>query len=320
MSVANETDIRTWSTQRYRVNERFDAWQSMLNESHLSWSLQKRQPVGFFGNLEVAQMGDLTVSRCICEPCSGARHSLEIGKDNAAYYGLLLILSGYENVSTRGLNACLGPGNFFLWDSTITTSFYLHSNIHKVTVFFPQQKLKNALPNVDELIGKPINGKNGLAAITANLISNLGNHTSYLNTLQGQALAESTTTLIASCLWGQQPLAEDKTSHDLLCRIKDYIEINLRDPNLDPPTLADQFGISIRYLHLLFEEEQFSVARWIMERRLDHCRRELANIQRDDNITQIAYRWGFNDSAHFSRCFKQRYGLSPRQYRAQFTN
>ena len=33
-------------------------------------------------------------------------------------------------------------------------------------------------------------------------------------------------------------------------------------------------------------------------------------------ITEVAYRWGFNDSAHFSRLFKASFGMSPTQYRS----
>jgi methylphosphotriester-DNA--protein-cysteine methyltransferase len=34
--------------------------------------------------------------------------------------------------------------------------------------------------------------------------------------------------------------------------------------------------------------------------------------QHQTNI-EIAFRWGFNDAAHFSRVFKAQYGVSPRQ-------
>ncbi len=57
-----------------------------------------------------------------------------------------------------------------------------------------------------------------------------------------------------------------------------------------------------------------------MERRLEHCRKELSCYGPSKNITEIAYRWGFNDSAHFSRSFKNRYGISPKQYRDQYIN
>jgi AraC-like DNA-binding protein len=33
------------------------------------------------------------------------------------------------------------------------------------------------------------------------------------------------------------------------------------------------------------------------------------------SISEICFRWGFNGSAHFSRSFKERYGVSPRDYR-----
>jgi AraC-like DNA-binding protein len=36
---------------------------------------------------------------------------------------------------------------------------------------------------------------------------------------------------------------------------------------------------------------------------------------RDKSITQIAFSWGFNNAAHFSRCFKTRFGATPSDYR-----
>ena len=317
MDLVYESGMGKWSTQQYRVNERFDAWQAMLNESHLSWSLEKRQPQGFFGKLEVTPLGNLKVVRCICEPCSGDRRPIEIGNDNTAFYGLLLIISGHEDVVSRGKSAILGPGSFYIWDSTERTSFYLHSNIHKVTLFVPQDRLRSALPNVDNLVGVAIDWQNGLGAVTGSLLSNLSSHIGYMNARQGYILAENTIDLISSCLWDKHSQLNDKPGMDLLARIKDYIEINLEDADLDPPALACRFGISVRYLHLLFEEECFSVSRWIMERRLERCRRELSKVNQNKSITEIAFCWGFTDSAHFSRSFKHRYGISPKTFRGQ---
>jgi len=51
---------------------------------------------------------------------------------------------------------------------------------------------------------------------------------------------------------------------------------------------------------------------------LQQNREDLASAaQRKRSITEIAFSWGFNSSPHFSRLFKERYGISPRRYRAR---
>ena len=43
---------------------------------------------------------------------------------------------------------------------------------------------------------------------------------------------------------------------------------------------------------------------------------QLENKSLDDySITQIAFSYGFNNAAHFSRKFKERYGAPPKEYR-----
>ncbi len=317
MGFTSISQVEKWSTQPYSLSERFDIWQAKLNDSHLRWSLRKKPVNGFFGKLEIGSFGGLNIVRCICEPCSGYRNSFEISADNAAYYGLLLIISGYERVHSRGHEYLLKPGSFYLWDSTEATDFVLNSTIHKVTIFVPKDRMLSALPHVDNFVGKALDWHQGLGAATTSLISALGSNTAYLNSMQKNMAAETTISMIAACLWDKQPRVETKPKKCLLANIKDYIETNLDDANLNPPELAKRFSISTRYLHLLFKEENFSVSRWIMERRLERCRRELVHSGNQKSITEIAFRWGFNDCAHFSRSFKNRFGLPPSEYREQ---
>jgi len=35
------------------------------------------------------------------------------------------------------------------------------------------------------------------------------------------------------------------------------------------------------------------------------------------SVSEVAYSWGFNDPAHFSRTFRSRFGISPTQCRRQ---
>lgn len=98
--------------------------------------------------------------------------------------------------------------------------------------------------------------------------------------------------------------------------ILEYIDANLDDPTLSVATIARAFQCSSRTVHKLFEGEASTVARTIWDRRLARCREEMVDpAMSARSITEIAHFWGFCDSQHFSRAFKTRYGLSPREYR-----
>ena len=57
------------------------------------------------------------------------------------------------------------------------------------------------------------------------------------------------------------------------------------------------------------------LAVWLLARRLDAARVALTGLERVEPIGNIAHRLGFSDAAHLSRAFRQRFGLSPRDYR-----
>lgn len=102
----------------------------------------------------------------------------------------------------------------------------------------------------------------------------------------------------------------------ILQRIKAYINANLDDPNLNPVMTAETMGITVSYLHKIFLQNNTTLMQYVLAERLERCRKDIAKIDRAGGISQIAYSWGFNDASHFSRSFRKRFGISPRQYRA----
>jgi AraC-like DNA-binding protein len=100
----------------------------------------------------------------------------------------------------------------------------------------------------------------------------------------------------------------------LYAAIVKFVETNLTDPLLSAPSVAAHFGISIRYLHRLFEEGDKSFGQVVLERRLLRCAEDLgASV--DARISDVAFRWGFGDISHFNKSFRHRFGFSPREYR-----
>jgi len=109
---------------------------------------------------------------------------------------------------------------------------------------------------------------------------------------------------------------QDTRRGRLVGRVRAFIESHLGDPELTPAAVAAAHHISLRYLHKLFEPEVHGVAGLIRQRRLERCRHDLLDpSQTDRPVAGIAARWGFSSAAHFSRVFREAYGLPPAEFR-----
>ena len=53
--------------------------------------------------------------------------------------------------------------------------------------------------------------------------------------------------------------------------------------------------------------------RWLIDKKLTHAKKLL--MQTDHTIASVAFDSGFENTAHFSRLFKQKTGITPMEYR-----
>ncbi len=162
----------------------------------------------------------------------------------------------------------------------------------------------------------------GLVPVVINLLKSItlkeeGN----LTDIEQYTLADSFLALVGAVVRSRsQP---DATSHEKnqsarLCRILSYLEENFSNHELTPAAIAKANCISLRHLHGLFQLGGTTVSKWIWERRLKAGREDLLDPSMAAlTICEIAYHRGFSDSAHFSRAFKERFGLPPGRLRAK---
>jgi AraC family transcriptional regulator, positive regulator of tynA and feaB len=104
---------------------------------------------------------------------------------------------------------------------------------------------------------------------------------------------------------------------ELSMRVKTYIEAQLADPELSVERIAHACNISVRGLHRLFAEDPAgSVSSCLWQRRLIRCADALRDPSRAHlSITDVCFSYGFSSSSHFSRLFKDRFGVPPVRYR-----
>lgn len=98
-------------------------------------------------------------------------------------------------------------------------------------------------------------------------------------------------------------------------RIRHHALAKLGDPDLSVQSIALAVSLSVRRVHQLFADGDMTLMRWIWSERLARCHNRLIDPRgREQPIGLVAYEWGFSDPAHFSRAFRQRYGVSPSQH------
>ena len=132
----------------------------------------------------------------------------------------------------------------------------------------------------------------------------------------GEVIGRQLVELLAMTLRGADPAPQPNFREHRRQAALQFIDRHLADPGLHVGAIAHALGCSTRTIHKLFEGEAHTVARAIWDRRLDRCRNDLIDpVLASRSITQIAHFWGFSDSQHFSRAFKNRFGSTPREYR-----
>ncbi len=94
------------------------------------------------------------------------------------------------------------------------------------------------------------------------------------------------------------------------------IEKNLTDPALSAESAGQRLGVSGRYVQQLFEGTGRSFTGYVCGLRLERARRLLGDAGNDHlRITDICAMAGFCDLSYFNRCYKARFGLTPRDTR-----
>lgn len=220
-----------------------------------------------------------------------------------------------------GREAVLEAGEFAFLDASRPYSVLYEGESVSQVLQFPSHLLNLHEDSIRELSVVPFTNVNPLAKPLARLAQESSQALLTLPELISRRLAgnlvDFLSTVIASELYTGpvSPLEAEKVRRReaIITFIRDNLEIQ----NLSPQVIASANYMSVRALHQLFEGTGNTVSSTVLALRLERCREDLeTQAQASTPISAIAARWGFSDSAHFSRAFRQAYGTSPSKWRA----
>jgi AraC-like DNA-binding protein len=122
--------------------------------------------------------------------------------------------------------------------------------------------------------------------------------------------------LVALTLAVARPVPQARISAEDALRQRgvEEIEKRLGSGEVAVAELCLALGVPKRRLFAAFRPDG-GVQAYVMTERLKRARNALSDLERAEPIGNIAHRLGFSDAPHLSRAFRQRYGMTPRDYR-----
>ncbi len=304
------------STESVPPDERYFYWRRvMFDMFKASVSNIPGTEETFGGKLIFHNLGRLELLEI-----AGTSQCISYGADaNADELVVHVQLSGECVLRQDRREARMAPGCICLQRKFRPFELEMREGSRYIRIALEEMHFAEVFPRWKQTLMTTIKGDHGAAAIFVDFVGSLCHQRGALEPATMEWIAEATIGLLCAALL---PLSGDHRSDGSQMEmhhkeaIKQYVRSQLHNPELDVPAIANAIGLSASYIHRLFAHEHLHLMHWVWVQRLENCHRELC-LDHSRLSSDIAYSWGFNSPAHFSRAFRKHFGISPREIRRQ---
>ncbi len=234
---------------------------------------------------------------------------------------LCMVLEGALSFEHGGKIISPAPGEIFVIDTCQPYRLIYDKPSRLLHYTVSREELERRLGNLNRYAGVTTSTGDPIGDIAAEMMCKVAATLDFKGELAEFRALEAAVELITTALRRAADLGGASLSsckEIVLSRLEHAIARQLNDPGLDAAALAREAGVSIRYANKLLAERGSSLMRYVKDTRLERCARMLEDpSQRQRSITEIALALGFNDMSHFSRAFRERFAMSPRDYRSR---
>jgi AraC-like DNA-binding protein len=243
----------------------------------------------------------------------------ELVADGNNDFALIINQTGRIAVTARGREVALHEGDAVLANSGEIASFDRTVLGSSLGLRIPYPVLSSLVVDIDDAVMRlvPRTGVLKLLASYANpLLEEDGLVTPELQHLAVAHVHD----LVALTLGATRDAANAAQGRGVraarLRAAKACIVENSSNRRLSIGAIARHLGVTPRYLQKLFEDDGSTFSAFLLGQRLANAHRTLSNPEFDSHqVSAVAYEVGFGDLSYFNRCFRRRFGATPRDVR-----
>ncbi|WP_020203084.1 MULTISPECIES: AraC-like ligand-binding domain-containing protein [Cupriavidus] len=312
MTTDTSRPFETLSTIAVSPHERSGFWREAIRGSFGGLHVDTYGRDAFDGALRMASVGQTRLCRVTAQ-AHRATNLPAHAADAPRRYKVVVQFEGESRFEQDGLAACLAPGDWAIYDTARPYRMTASRPVDLATMVVPHAALPLSPRERRAVLLRAHSARGGaggrMAACMAGALAGAAMSEAQAGEL-GEALAAAVREQLAAAPRHLLPAV-------LRERIVEYVRCHLARADLCVDQIAAALNCSKRYLHMVFDADGMTLARYIQQLRLAQISQDLADPALGaHSITEISMRWGFVSSGHFSRSFRQAFGTTPRDYRA----
>lgn len=305
------------STDNFAPRERAPVWREWICQHFGGLDTDLYGDTDFDGHMASENAGDVVLTQLEANRHRVVRSADRVRASEAGYLKIVAPMRGRAGVEQQGRQAWVSPGSWTIYDTTGCYAVDNPERVEHLIVMLPKaQLMERGLP-LDALMARHVGGASGIARVALSTMRSTYQELPNMSAAAARGAGELIAQLVRLSLIELAGQGTAVTQREALKdRIRAYVAVRLRDPQLNIEQIAHALNCSKRHLHNAFAGDHETLASHILQLRLQACIRELQHAGPDARpITDIALSWGFNNLSHFSRVFREHTGTSPSAFR-----
>ena len=293
----------------------YEGWRDLLRSKCGRYYSEGTKPVSFSGWVHPINVRGFTALDIGSNAQRVERTYQDVRRDGADHYFALLLASGKLAMIHNDQAVRLAVGDVALVDAARPVTYFADNDEqwNTISLSLPRQSLVSHL-GFEPQGGLYRTGETPAGRLLFDLIRSSGDSGESAFSPADSYMQLAVYDLVGALFAPTEPSPGSRHADKLFARIRRIIKDGCGDPDFGPHEVADEAGISLRYLQKLFTERGSTCSEFIYSLRLDqaaHFLHRRGSLGARQPLSEIAYACGFRDYTHFARKFRQRFGHPP---------
>ena len=313
--------VMEWSTDSVPAAARFEEWREACSEHVYALTPERKSRGAFHGAIARRQLGPLDVTDITCDGHVVRRREQDISDRPGDTYYIYLQRQGHAWFEQHQSRCLVQAGDIVIADPNLAFSTGTDGAFDFRLWRITRSRLRPLLAlRSGELPMLRIGHEQAEARLISDWLDALLHQHAGLSPAAQELAVNTLCALVAGAAGAAAELREPTRlarRKALLQRVMREVERRAPEMDLTPERIAASCGLSLRSLHQLFLLADCSFHEFLTRTRLAHAHTLLREPSAGHlGTAEIGFAAGFGEVSTFYRRFKQRYGMTPGEWRS----